>query len=108
MDGKQLIGQYLGRYKIVSLIGRGGMGAVFKGDDPDLQRSVAIKVMRPRSDPDRFLQEARAAARLKHQGIVEVFDIGQEPLLYIVMEFIPGQNLERMLRTLRDNDQWMW
>ena len=78
---KQLIGQSLDRYKITALLGEGGMGAVFKATDVTLQRDVAIKIMHPQfarqSDfQERFLQEARTAAKLDHPGIVKVFDFG--------------------------------
>jgi serine/threonine protein kinase len=103
----QLIGQSLDRYKIISLLGEGGMGAVLKARDMTLQRDVAIKIMhaqfaRAASFQERFLQEARTAARLDHPGVVKVFDFGQaRSLLYIVMEFIPGDNLRKLLKDLR-------
>jgi serine/threonine protein kinase/Tol biopolymer transport system component len=110
---EELIGKTLNRYKLTALLGQGGMGAVFKAYDLTLQRDVAIKIMHPHiaSQPDfqeRFLQEARTAARLNHPGIVEVHDFGQDrSLLYIVMEFIPGSNLGGMLHDLRQNQQWI-
>ena len=110
---QELIGQTLNRYKLTALLGQGGMGAVFKAYDLTLQREVAVKIMHPHiaSQPDfqeRFLQEARTAARLNHPGIVEVHDFGQDrSLLYIVMEFIPGSNLGQMLHDLRDEKQWI-
>ena len=109
----KLIGQTLDRYKIVSLLGSGGMGAVFKGHDLSLQRDVAVKIMHPHiaSQPnfqERFLQEARTAARIDHPGVVQVYDFGHDRgYLYIVMKFIAGDNLEKMLRSLRDNKQWI-
>jgi len=110
---KELIGQSLDRYQIVSLLGEGGMGAVFKARDITLQRDVAVKIMHPQfaRRPDfreRFLQEARTAARLDHPGIVQVFDFGQaRSHLYIVMEFIPGDNLRQMLQGLSSTNQWI-
>jgi serine/threonine protein kinase len=110
---EELIGTTLNRYKLTALLGQGGMGAVFKAYDLTLQRDVAVKIMHPHiaSQPDfqeRFLQEARTAARLNHPGIVEVHDFGQDrSLLYIVMEFIPGSNLGQMLHDLRDEKQWI-
>ena len=67
---KELVGQTLNRYKLVSLLGEGGMGAVFKGHDVTLQRDVAIKIMhghfaRQPNFQERFLQEARTAARIE-------------------------------------------
>jgi serine/threonine protein kinase len=102
-----MIGQTLNRYKITNLLGEGGMGAVYKGRDMTLQRDVAVKIMHPHfarqpNFQERFLQEARTAARLSHPGIVQVFDFGQQQgVLYIVMEFIQGDNLGKMLRDLR-------
>ncbi len=108
-----LIGTSLDRYRLVSLLGEGGMGAVFKASDITLQRDVAIKILHPQfarrpTFRERFLQEARTAARLRHSSIVKVFDFGQhEANLYIVMEFIPGANLRRMLQDLRKAGQWI-
>ncbi|HEY9076508.1 MAG TPA: protein kinase [Anaerolineaceae bacterium] len=107
----QLVGKSLNRYQIVSLLGEGGMGAVYKGRDITLERDVAIKVMHPHfarqpSFRERFLQEARTAAKLDHPGIVKVHDFGQsENILYIVMEFIPGANLEKILKKLKSENQ---
>ncbi len=110
---EQLIGYTLNRYKIISLLGEGGMGAVFKAHDLTLQRDIAIKVMHAhfahQSDfQERFLQEARTTAKLDHSNIVQVFDFGQDrSYLYIVMKFIPGDNLEKMLRDLRVEGKWI-
>lgn len=108
-----LIGQTLNRYRLTSLLGEGGMGAVFKAHDVTLERDVAVKIMHPQfarlaDFRERFLQEARTAARLNHPGVVQVYDFGQEKeLLYIVMEFIPGANLGQMLQSLRSQNQWI-
>lgn len=110
---QNLVGQTLNRYQILSLLGEGGMGAVYKGHDVTLQRDVAIKVMHAhfaqnKDFQGRFLQEARTAARMDHPGIVQVYDFGQDrSALYIVMKFIPGDNLEKMLRDLRLQDKWI-
>lgn len=110
---QELIGTSLDRYKVEKLLGEGGMGAVYKAQDVTLQRTVALKVMHPRfarrgDFEERFLQEARSAAKLDHQGIVKVFDFGQaRDYLYIVMEYIPGPNLRSLLDQLRDKDQWI-
>ena len=108
-----LVGQTLERYQILTLLGEGGMGAVYKAHDITLQRDVAIKVLHPqfvrREDfRERFLQEARTAARMNHSGIVQVHDFGQkQDILYIVMEFIPGDNLYKMLQNLRSKGTWI-
>ena len=102
-------GQKLNRYQIVSLLGEGGMGEVYKAHDPLLERDVAIKIMhshfaRQPNFRERFLQEARTAARLDHPGIVRVHDSGEvSGMLYIVMEFIPGANLRKMMDELNAN-----
>ncbi len=110
---ERLVGQSLNRYKLTNLLGEGGMGAVFKARDVTLQRDVAIKIMHPHlsNQPDfreRFLQEARTAARLDHPSIVQVYDFGQErSLLFIVMEFIRGANLRQMLDELKAQSKWI-
>jgi tRNA A-37 threonylcarbamoyl transferase component Bud32 len=110
---ESLVSQSLDRYELVCLLGEGGMGAVFKARDVTLQRDVAVKVMHPQfaRHPDfreRFLQEARSAARLDHPGIVAVHDFGQaRNHLYIVMELIPGANLRQMLQDLQGSRHWI-
>jgi len=93
-----------GAYRVESLIGRGGMGAVYKGWQTSLERYVAIKIL-PRGLEDdgicyaeRFKAEAKAMARLTHPGIVTVFDAGQaDGLLYFVMEFIEGTDVQALM-----------
>ncbi|WP_461528226.1 serine/threonine protein kinase [Prosthecobacter sp.] len=95
----------LPQYEIVELIGRGGMGAVYKGQQVTLERQVAIKILSTSLDEsdgsfaERFRNEARAMARLKHPGIVGVYDFGttSDGLLYIVMEYIDGTDVSRMI-----------
>jgi eukaryotic-like serine/threonine-protein kinase len=109
----QLVGQTIDQFKIVSMLGGGGMGKVFKARDLSLQRDVAIKVMHPHiaEQPnfrERFLQEARTAARLDHPGIVQVYHFGQsQGLLYIVMKYIQGIDLDKMLRDLKASGKWI-
>jgi len=97
-----------GRYEVVSEIGRGAMGAVYKARDPKIDRFVAIKAISAISQsPDeeqdyrqRFFHEAQAAGRLVHPGIVTIFDVGEEAETrtpYIVMEFVGGQSLSGLL-----------
>jgi serine/threonine protein kinase len=95
-------GQVLsGRYRLVSLQGQGGMALVYRAYDLTLERTVAIKVLRPEYDAgDAFRHEARAIARLPHPNIVTVFDVGQhEGANYIVMEFVEGQDLKEWINT---------
>ncbi len=95
----------LPQYEIRALIGRGGMGAVYRGMQRSLHREVAIKILPPEvmgGDPQfavRFQQEARAMAQLTHPGIVTVHDAGEtaEGLLYFVMEYIEGTDVQAML-----------
>jgi predicted Ser/Thr protein kinase len=94
----------LPQYEIQSLLGRGGMGAVYKGIQISLSRPVAIKVLAAEvadelGFSERFLHEARAMARLSHPHIVAVHEAGQagNGLLYFVMEYVEGQDLGRML-----------
>ncbi len=95
----------IGRYEIVERVGRGGMGVLYRGRDPVLDREVAIKVMlADLSDDDdaraRFFKEARAAARLQHRNIVTVYEFGEaDGSSYIAMEFLKGQSLVSRMRT---------
>src|ERR1041384_710825 len=83
-------GDKLGPYEIISLIGKGGMGEVFRAHDPRTGRDVAIKVSVERFG-ERFDREVRAVAALNHPNICTLFDVGPD---YLVMEFIEGEPLE--------------
>ncbi len=93
------------QYEIRSILGRGGMGAVYKAWHKSLDRFVAIKILPPGFDDGvsdftgRFKREAKAMAHLKHPGIVAVYDAGETPggLLYFVMECIEGTDVHRLL-----------
>lgn len=96
----------LGRYDIVRVLGKGAMGVVYEGRDPNLERKVAIKTIRvqglsPAAATEyegRFRTEARSAARLHHPNIVSVFDSGQDgDTAYLVLEFINGEDLKSHL-----------
>jgi TM2 domain-containing membrane protein YozV/predicted Ser/Thr protein kinase len=95
------------QFEILSLIGKGGMGAVYKARQPGLDRFVALKVLPPvvANDPgfaERFNREARALARLSHPNIVAVYDFGTAGTLnYFVMEFVDGTNLREVERAGR-------
>lgn len=91
-------GNSLGPYKIVGVLGMGGMGEVYRAHDPRLNRDVALKVLRRSPfDPDqlaRFTREARAAGALNHPNIVAVFDVGTEGgIPYVVTELLEGETL---------------
>jgi eukaryotic-like serine/threonine-protein kinase len=93
------VGQSLGRFRIISELGRGGMGIVYLAHDASLQRSVALKLLRPgltRKDERyrRFLREARAAASVTHPNLTTIYDVGEvEGQLYIAMERLDGTSL---------------
>ena len=95
----------IGRYRIVGRIGKGGMGMVYRGFDPELERELAVKTLVAEGgfDPDsrrRFEVEAKAAARLQHPNIVTVYDRGEDRgVLFIAMEMLPGADLEALLRS---------
>jgi hypothetical protein len=92
--------QQVGRYQILSHIASGGMGAVYLAFDPVLNRNVALKVMSPdmAARPhmvQRFQREAKAAAKLKHENIVQIFDCGEAAgIFYLALEFVDGTDLE--------------
>ena len=96
-------GQKLAHYEIVELLGKGGMGEVYRAKDTKLGRGVAIKVLREdiASDPERlkrFEQEARSASALNHPNIITIHDIGEhEGTHYIAMEYVEGVTLREML-----------
>jgi len=97
-----------GRYEIVAELGRGAMGVVYKARDPQIDRLVALKTVSMLGEEgeaeaefrQRFLNEAQAAGRLHHPGIVTVFDAGESPDgqgPYIVLEYVAGETLNRVL-----------
>jgi Tol biopolymer transport system component/tRNA A-37 threonylcarbamoyl transferase component Bud32 len=98
-----MIGQTIAHYQILEKLGEGGMGVVYKARDTQLDRLVAIKVLRAdkvaNSDRKlRFVQEAKAASSLNHPNIVTIYDIGSEDGNdFIVMEFVGGQTLDRLI-----------
>ena len=95
------------QFEILELIGQGGMGAVYKVRQKDLDRIVALKILPPtigRSPEfsNRFTREAKALARLNHPGIVTIHDFGQaDGLYFILMEFVDGVNLAQLMKTGR-------
>src|SRR5579864_765550 len=83
-------GRRIGKYEIVRPIGEGGMGVVYEAFDPDLKRTVALKVLK-QADADRLRREASAAAKLRHPNIVTIYEIGPD---YIAMEYVRGGRLQ--------------
>lgn len=97
-----------GRYRLLDLIGRGGMGEVWRAQDESLGRHVAVKCLKPlgpqqdqnftRVLRERFRREARVAAALQHRGVTVVHDFGEhDGVLYLVMELLEGRNLSQLL-----------
>lgn len=102
-----------GRYRLLDMIGRGGMGEVWRARDESLGRQVAVKCLKPlghhhdqsftRVLRERFRREARVAAALQHRGVTVVHDFGEsDGVLYLVMELLDGRNLSQLLE---DNKQ---
>ena len=95
----------IGRYLVTGRIGRGGMGMVYRGLDPALEREVAIKTLTVEGTLDeesrkRFAVEAKAAAKLQHRNIVTVFELGEDRgVPFIAMEMLPGVDLEALVRS---------
>lgn len=111
MSGKQptWIGKTIGdRYVIESLLGHGGMSSVYKARDPNLKRTVAVKIIHPHlsENPEfvkRFEQEATAVARLRHPHIMQVHDFNYDGESYfIVFEYIAGEPLNQRLQALKE------
>lgn len=101
----------IGRYRILGELGRGAMGVVYRAEDPVLERPLAVKtIFIPADDQDRkeyearFTQEARAAGKLSHPGIVTIYDVGREgEMLYMTMELLEGTDLSTKAAAQRLN-----
>jgi eukaryotic-like serine/threonine-protein kinase len=97
-------GTSLGHYEILTPLGAGGMGEVFRGRDNRLGREVAIKLLPVELSSNldrlrRFEQEARSASALNHPNIITIYDIGSfDSQFYIAMEFVDGKNLREILQ----------
>lgn len=106
MDGSNLVGKTLaGRYKLIKMIGQGGMGSVFQGQDLQMSNKVvAIKILAPHLVSDekqvlRFEQEARAANQLRHPNTISVLDFGRSDAhIYMALEFLTGETLTAVLK----------
>ena len=107
-----LVGRNLGKYRIVSRLGQGGMAEVYKAYQPGLERYIAIKVLHPHLAQDeefvgRFEREARSVSRLRHQHILQVFDFDSDNSQhYMVMELVNGPNLREELAYRQQMQQW--
>ncbi|HWT79306.1 MAG TPA: serine/threonine-protein kinase, partial [Candidatus Methylomirabilis sp.] len=96
-----------GRYELLEVLGKGGMGAVYKARDTELDRLVALKVIRPElaDDPktlQRFKQELILARQITHKNVIRIFDLGtQEGTKFITMEFVEGRDVSHLLAERR-------
>jgi serine/threonine protein kinase len=103
-------GSKIGRFEISGVLGEGAMGVVYLGHDPQIERPVAIKTLRPAGSQasadelkERFLKEAKLSGRLQHPNIVTIYEAGQaDSLLYIAMEYVDGDPLTRFLTAPKD------
>ena len=99
-----IIGRTIDSYQILDVLGRGGMGIVYRAKDLMLDKDVAVKMMDARLDPEgrllkRFQEEARSLARLQHPNIVAIYTLRESQLgLCIVMEFVKGKNLSDIIK----------
>ncbi len=101
------------RYLIEEILGRGGMSEVYKGSDPNLRRTVAIKLIHAHLSEDkqfvsRFEEEAAAVAQLRHPNIIQVFDFdSDDQTYYMILEFVPGETLQARLQRLSQDSKTM-
>ena len=103
-----LIGTSIGRYRVIARVGAGGMGVVYRALDPALDRTVALKVLPPLDEvrrgqlEERLRREAQALARLNHENVVAVYDVGiAETSLFVAMQFVDGTTLDDHLAANR-------
>src|SRR5262249_55787517 len=108
-EGEEAVPAQVGRYRIEGRLGKGGMGVVYRGHDPDLDRDLAVKVLlgKHRGKPDlhrRFVEEAQVMGRLQHPGIAAVHEIGAlaDGRPFFSMKQVQGQTLAELLRPSRD------
>jgi serine/threonine protein kinase len=104
MEHESLTGEFVGRYKLLELLGRGGMGEVYLAHEPRLNRRLAIKLLPAYLDGDRerghrFEQEARAASAISHPNVAHIYEIGEaQGRRYITMEYVRGRTLRQALK----------
>ncbi len=102
--GDNVIGKTISHYRIIEKLGEGGMGVVYKAEDLNLERPVALKFLSPRTigveeDAARFVHEAKAAAALNHPNICTIYEIGEDAgQTFIAMECVEGENLRTRMR----------
>src|SRR6185369_3617203 len=97
-------GTPVGRYTVLALVGQGGMGEVYAAHDPKLDRTIALKLLRPRGaggaarGESRLMREAQAIARLSHQNVITVHDVGAHgDRVFLAMEYVEGRTLTAWL-----------
>ncbi|MFT3881444.1 MAG: serine/threonine-protein kinase [Gemmatales bacterium] len=111
VDLDHLFPEKFGQYRVLKLIGKGGMGSVFLAEDPVLNRKMAIKTLRAElaTNPvskERFLREAQIVSALKHEHIVTIYNVGEQyGIPYLVMEYLEGQSLEDVIQKKK---KWNW
>src|SRR6478609_77534 len=108
-------GSAIGRYIVLGLVGRGGMGEVYAAYDPELDRKIAVKLLRARGHgaaaladgKTRLLREAQAIARLSHPNVVVVYDVGTfKDSVFIAMEFVEGNTVGYWLQLQAEPRPW--
>ncbi len=100
---QEMIPENWGRFELIALLGKGGMGNVYKAYDPNLKRHIALKILR-NEEPDvvkRFMREAQAQARVEHMHVCKIYETGEfEGHHYIAMQYIDGENLREIYKEL--------
>jgi serine/threonine protein kinase/tetratricopeptide (TPR) repeat protein len=97
---------FAGRYQVIEELGKGGMGRVYKVFDTDVKEKVALKLLKPEIAADsetieRFSNEIKLARKIRHKNVCGMFDLGKaEGTLYLTMEFVPGEDLKRLIRRM--------
>lgn len=97
---------FAGRFQVIEELGKGGMGRVYKVFDTDIKEKVALKLLKPEIAADsetieRFSNEIKLARKIRHKNVCGMFDLGKaEGTLYLTMEFVPGEDLKRLIRRM--------
>ncbi|CAN5629440.1 hypothetical protein BH11PLA2_BH11PLA2_13030 [soil metagenome] len=100
-SSQEWAGKKLGKYEVLSILGQGGMGVVYKAHDPVIDRDVALKLLTDSLSADavalaRFLSEARSVGKIQHTNVAAIYDVGEDQgMVFLAMEFLPGGSLER-------------
>jgi len=97
---------FAGRYQVIEELGHGGMGRVYKVFDTDIKEKIALKLLRPeialdKDTVERFSNELKLARKISHRNVCRMFDMGKaEGTTFITMEFVPGEDLKRLIRKM--------